>query len=97
MLAEYFEHLEEAVWATEAIRMATGMVVATNLCIGPEGDLHGATCEEVALKLVDAGAKIVGLNCHFDPFVQLKGMEKMKNALEKHNINDVHLMIQPLA
>jgi len=75
----------------------TGKVTATNLCIGPEGDLHGVSCGDAALRLVDAGAKIVGLNCHFDPFTTLRAVEQMKTALEKNNIKGIHLMTQPLA
>ena len=45
---------------------------------------------------VAAGADVVGINCHFDPFVCLEGMRKMKDALDAAGIK-VHLAVQPLA
>jgi betaine-homocysteine S-methyltransferase len=50
--------------------------------------------------MAKAGAKIVGINCHFDPFVCLEGIKKMKAGLEEAGYvigKDVHLMVQPLA
>ena len=41
------------------------------------------------------GAHIVGINCHFDPFISLKAMRLMKDALDKANLKP-HLMVQPL-
>lgn len=67
------------------------------MCVGPEGDMHGVSVEDIALRLKGAGADIIGLNCHFDGFVLLKAIERMKNALEKNNVKDIHLMVQPLA
>ena len=37
----------------------------------------------------------MGINCHFDPFVCLEGMKKMKEALDNANIK-CHLAVQPL-
>nr|KAF6354368.1 betaine--homocysteine S-methyltransferase [Myotis myotis] len=71
LIAEYFEHVEEAVWAVEALK-ASGKPVAATMCIGPEGDLHGVTPGECAVRLVKAGASIVGVNCHFDPTISLQ-------------------------
>eukprot|EP00488_Nonionellina_sp_1-RS-2012_P001466 TRINITY_DN2362_c0_g1_i1.p1 TRINITY_DN2362_c0_g1~~TRINITY_DN2362_c0_g1_i1.p1 ORF type:complete len:158 (+),score=46.85 TRINITY_DN2362_c0_g1_i1:255-728(+) len=59
----------------------------------------------VLLRMAEMGARIVGLNCHFDPFITLKAIEEMKNALDKHemlydavtNPNGVFLMTQPIA
>ena len=45
--------------------------IAATLSIGPEGNMHNiSTC-----------AEIIGLNCHFDPFVTLDSTEQMKIAL----------------
>lgn len=99
LIAEYYEHIEETQWAIETC-LETGLVTAANMCIGPEGDLHGHSVEDCGLKMYEAGAQIVGLNCHFDPFVLLKGMEKIANALERNGVKinqDVFLMVQPLA
>lgn len=41
------------------------------------------------------GADVVGLNCHFDPFVSLETLRKMKTALTNAGLN-VHLIVQPL-
>jgi len=99
MIAEYFEHIEECQWAVETC-LDYGFVTAANMCIGPEGDLHGNSAGDCGLKMYESGAKIIGLNCHFDPFVLLKGMEKIKIALENNGVvvnKDVFLMVQPLA
>jgi len=99
MIAEYYEHIEECQWAVEAC-MDEGFVTAANMCIGPEGDLHGNSTADCGLKMYESGAKIIGLNCHFDPFVLLEGMAKIKNALESNGVvinKDVYLMVQPLA
>lgn len=53
-LFQYFEHVEEAVWAVEALK-ASGKPVAATMCIGPEGDLHGVAPGECAVRLVKAG------------------------------------------
>jgi len=99
MIAEYYEHIEEMQWATE-VCVEYGYDTAANMCIGPEGDLHGNSAGDCALKMYESGAKIIGLNCHFDPFVLLEGMEKMKVALENSGLKcnkDFYLMCQPLA
>ncbi|PNJ60649.1 BHMT isoform 3 [Pongo abelii] len=54
LIAEYFEHVEEAVWAVETL-IASGKPVAATMCIGPEGDLHGVPPGECAVRLVKAG------------------------------------------
>lgn len=97
LLCEYFEHIEECEWAIDQCAK-TGLPVAANMCIGPEGDLHGNTVEQCAARMAKAGAKIVGLNCHFDPFVSLEGMKKVKLGLEQAGLlGKVHMMVQPLA
>ena len=95
LLAEYFEHVEEATWAVEVLK-ETGLPVAASLAIGPDGDVHGVSTGECGVRLVKAGADIVGINCHFDPFVCLQSVKKMKEALEAAGLK-AHLMIQPLA
>ena len=42
------------------------------------------------------GADIVGINCHFDPFVSLDAMKLMKEGLDKAGLKP-YLMVQPLA
>ncbi|KAJ6669818.1 hypothetical protein lerEdw1_000367 [Lerista edwardsae] len=95
LIAEYFEHVEEAAWAVETLK-ESGKPVAATLCIGPEGDMHGITPGECAVRLVRAGASIVGVNCHFDPDTSLKTVKLMKEGLAAAKLK-AHLMSQPLA
>jgi len=94
LLAEYFEHVEEAEWAVEELKK-TGKPVACSLCIGPEGDMHGVSAGDCAVRMAKAGADVVGVNCHFDPFISIKAVALMKEGLEKAGLKR-HLMIQPL-
>jgi len=95
LLCEYFEHIEEMEWAIEECRK-TKLPVGANMCIGPEGDLHGVSAAECAIRMAKAGAHIVGVNCHFDPFVSLEAMKKMKAGLDAADLHP-YLMVQPLA
>ncbi|XP_050803016.1 betaine--homocysteine S-methyltransferase 1 [Gopherus flavomarginatus] len=95
LIAEYFEHIEEAAWAVETLK-ESGKPVAATMCIGPEGDLHGVPPGECAVQLVKAGASIVGVNCHFDPETCLRTVKLMKEGLEAAKLK-AHLMSQPLA
>jgi len=95
LLCEYFEHIEEIEWAIEEC-LKTGLPVAANMCIGPEGDMHGVTAEECAVRMAKAGAHVVGVNCHFDPFVSLECLRKMKAGLDTAGLKP-YLMCQPLA
>jgi len=94
ILAEYFEHVEEAEWAIETLK-ESGKPVAASLCIGELGDLHGVSTEECAVRMAAAGADVVGLNCHFGPFELHRGMEKIKKGLEA--FPGVEMIAQPLA
>ncbi|XP_033037443.1 S-methylmethionine--homocysteine S-methyltransferase BHMT2 [Trachypithecus francoisi] len=89
-----FEHVEEAVWAVEVLK-ESDRPVAVTMCIGPEGDMHDTTPGECAVRLVKAGASIVGVNCRFGPETSLKTMELMKEGLERAGLK-AHLMVQPL-
>uniref|UniRef100_UPI003AAFF151 betaine--homocysteine S-methyltransferase 1 isoform X1 n=1 Tax=Centroberyx gerrardi TaxID=166262 RepID=UPI003AAFF151 len=95
LIAEYFEHVEEAEWAVQVLK-TTNMPVAATLCIGPEGDLNGVSPGDCAVRLVKAGAQIVGVNCHFDPMTCVKTVKMMKEGVEKARLK-AHFMIQPLA
>lgn len=95
LICEYFEHVEEMEWAIEVCKERS-LPVAATMCIGPEGDLHGVSAGDCAVRMAKAGAAIVGINCHFDPTTVLKAIELMKNALEENKL-DVFLMTQPIA
>merc|ERR1712168_597379 len=95
LIAEYFEHVEEAEWAVQVLK-ATGKPVAANLCIGPKGDMHGVSAQECGVRLVKAGADIVGVNCHFDPMTCVEATRLMKEGVEAAGLK-AHYMVQPLA
>lgn len=95
LIAEYFEHVEEAEWAVQVLK-TSGKPVAATLSIGPEGDLHGVSAGDCALRLIKAGAQIIGVNCHFDPATCVAAVKLMKAAVEKAGLK-THYMVQPLA
>ncbi|XP_065060513.1 betaine--homocysteine S-methyltransferase 1-like [Rhopilema esculentum] len=94
LLAEYFEHIEEMEWAIEVLK-ATGLPVASSMCIGPEGDLHGVSTATCGVRMAQAGSDVVGINCHFDPDVALAAVAEMKKGLDAAGIKK-HLIVQPL-
>lgn len=94
LICEYFEHIEEMVWAIEVCK-ETGLPIAATMCIGPEGDLHNVSAGDCAVRMAKAGAHVVGLNCHFDPFKTLEALAIMKAALKSAGL-DPYLMAQPL-
>ncbi|XP_031426006.1 betaine--homocysteine S-methyltransferase 1-like isoform X2 [Clupea harengus] len=94
LIAEYFAHVEEAVWAVEVL-VTSGKPVASTLCISPKGDIDRVCPAECAVRLVKAGAKIVGVNCHVDPTQCLNTVKQMKEGLDTAGLR-AHLMIQPL-
>lgn len=95
LLCEYFEHIEEMEWAIEECRK-TSLPVAASMCIGPEGDMHGVSSAECAIRMAKAGAHVVGINCHYDPFISLECIKKMKAGLDAAGLTP-YLMCQPLA
>eukprot|EP01084_Bolivina_argentea_P119202 211369_1 len=105
MIVEYYEHIEECEWAIETVQEEMpGTEIAATLCINHEGDLHEISTGDCALRIAEKGARIIGLNCHFDPFITLRAIEKMKDSLDKFglmwdkekNPNGVFLMAQPV-
>lgn len=94
LLCEYFEHVEEIEWAIELCKK-TGKPVAATMCIGPDGDLHGVPAGQCAVRMARAGANIVGVNCHFDPFRSIETLKLMKQSLEQNGLKP-YLMAQPL-
>lgn len=88
LLCEYFEHIEEMEWAIQACK-EVGLpkkAICASMCIGPEGDLHDVSAGDCAVRMAKAGANVVGVNCHFDPFASLETMQIMKDALEDANL-----------
>jgi len=95
LIAEYYEHIEEMEWAIETLK-SSKLPVCASMSIGPEGDLHGVSAGECAVRMAKAGADVVGVNCHFGPFMSLKTIKAMKQGLDEAGIK-VHLLVQPLA
>ena len=81
-------------WAIEEC-VRSGLPVAASMCIGPEGDMHGVSAGDCAVRMARAGAGIVGINCHFDPFISLDCIRKMKAGLEAAGLSPF-LFLQPL-
>jgi betaine-homocysteine S-methyltransferase len=100
MIAEYFEHAEEAKWGVEVCQQKLpGKEIAVNMCIGPEGDMHGMSTAECGKILAGTGAKIIGLNCHFGPNETAEAIYQMKRGVESMGLSvtkDVFLMVQPV-
>lgn len=95
LICEYFEHVEEIEMAIEVCKK-TGLPVVATMCIGPEGDMHGVSTGDCAVRMVKAGADVVGINCHFDPFVVLEGVQLMIDAVRAAGLK-AHFVTQPLA
>ena len=70
--------------------------VAASMCIGPEGDMHNVSAAECAIRMAKAVAHVVGINCHFDLFVSLECILKIKPGLDVAGLSP-YLMVQPLA
>lgn len=58
----------------------SGQPVAATMCIGPEGDKRDVTPGERAVKLVKAGASIVGVNCRLGPRASMKTIKLMEEG-----------------
>uniref|UniRef100_A0A0P4WEI3 Hcy-binding domain-containing protein n=1 Tax=Scylla olivacea TaxID=85551 RepID=A0A0P4WEI3_SCYOL len=71
LIAEYFEHVEEMEWAIETC-LKSGLPVVASMCIGPEGDLHGITVEECAVRMAKAGAHVGKSGVGFLPSVAIR-------------------------
>jgi betaine-homocysteine S-methyltransferase len=95
LICEYFEHIEEMEWAIHACKeviaeeMKEGLpkkAICATMCIGVEGDMHGVSAGECAVRMAKAGANVVGVNCHFDIAGSLETMQIMKDALDDKNL-----------
>lgn len=98
MICEYYEHVEEAEWHVEAVKeFMPGVPVCASLCINENTDVHGVPTGACGVKLAAAGADVVGINCHYDPFRCLEATKKMVKAVRAAGYDNVEFMIQPLA
>lgn len=98
MILEYYEHIEEAEWHIEAVKeYMPGVPVCCTLAIGEDTDVHGVPTGECGVRLARAGADVVGINCHFDPFRCIEGVRKMITAVKAAGFDEVHFMTQPIA
>ncbi|XP_038066777.1 betaine--homocysteine S-methyltransferase 1-like [Patiria miniata] len=94
VLGEFFGTIQEAEWAVEAMK-ALGKPVACTMRIPPIGDENGVLPQECAVRMVKAGADVIGVNCMFDPSICLKTLALMKQGLEEAGLK-AHLMAQPV-
>ncbi|XP_063873392.1 betaine--homocysteine S-methyltransferase 1-like [Scylla paramamosain] len=97
LIAEFccscFFHVEEMEWAIEEA-LKTGLEVAATMGIGEKGDLNDVSAGECAVRMAKAGAKVVGVNCMFDPDETVKTIKAMKTALDDAGLSPF-LMTQP--
>jgi len=94
VIAEYFRYVEEICWAIECLKKTKKPVVAM-MNIGGMGDRTGISTADCALKMAEAGADVIGLNCCFDPEQLVEAVKTMKAALESSGYKK-HLICQPL-
>jgi len=94
ILVEYFHNIEEMEWAIE-LALSYNKPVAATMCMGPIGDGKNHTPGECAVRMARAGARIIGVNCLYDPFCSLETLRLMKAALDEAGLNPF-LMAQPL-
>jgi len=60
---QYFEHVEEMEWAID-VAVSTCLPVAATMCIGPEGDMHGVSAGDCAVRMAKAGKLPQSRKCH---------------------------------
>ncbi|XP_001640891.2 S-methylmethionine--homocysteine S-methyltransferase BHMT2 isoform X1 [Nematostella vectensis] len=94
LIAEYISHVQEAEWMVEVMK-ESGKPVAVTMAISREGDRHGVLPGECAVRLVRAGADIIGVNCRFDPERSLDTIALMQEAIQREGLK-THWMVQPL-
>jgi betaine-homocysteine S-methyltransferase len=84
VIAETFSWGEEALLALEAIK-AAGLTAVVTLAIhrAPE-TREGWSPDEACLRLADAGADVVGLNCIRGPRTMLPLLERIRDAVDCH-------------
>eukprot|EP00662_Eupelagonemidae_sp_cell21_P049692 gene49692-29516_t len=88
IICEYFEHVEESLWALEVAKKS-GLPVAVNLCIGELGDMHGTSAGDCAADRRRRAKR------HFGPVETVRCIKVMKAALDKEGLKP-YLMTQPL-
>lgn len=100
IICEPFEHVEECVWAVEAVKeIMPDIPICAGLSISEDKDVNGVPTGECGVRLVKAGADVVGISFEFDPFRAIRGVKKMMEALNKADLKverQVHFMTQPV-
>jgi len=97
LLAEFFKDIQEAEIAISEMRQAAGpkFPIGISMVVGPTGDRNNVSPQECAVRLKQAGADIIGLNCGYDPNTSLKVMALMKQGLTEAGLGDTFLIVQP--
>jgi methionine synthase I (cobalamin-dependent)/5,10-methylenetetrahydrofolate reductase len=82
LILETFAELEELEWAVAAAK-ETGLTVVSNLAFGEGARVAGGIeAEAAALRLVAAGADLVGANCGAGPLAVLATLKKIAAVTE---------------
>ncbi|OGU06434.1 MAG: bifunctional homocysteine S-methyltransferase/methylenetetrahydrofolate reductase [Geobacteraceae bacterium GWC2_58_44] len=82
LILETFAELEELEWAVAAAK-ETGLAVVSNLAFGEGSRVAGGIeAEAAALRLVAAGADLVGANCGAGPLAVLATLKKIAAVTE---------------
>jgi methionine synthase I (cobalamin-dependent)/5,10-methylenetetrahydrofolate reductase len=79
LLLETFQDPEEAVLAVRTARNLTELPVICQLAVEVGGGMpDGRRLDDTFHRLLDAGADIVGLNCHSGPYGIIRALEKLQ-------------------
>ncbi|XP_077978435.1 betaine--homocysteine S-methyltransferase 1-like [Glandiceps talaboti] len=94
LLAEFFAAVEELEWGLEILKK-TGKPLAATMRICAAGDSNGVSPGECAVRMAEAGADVLGVNCLYDPDTSIRTMKMMKEALDEAGLKP-YLMAQPV-
>ena len=77
-------------WAIEEC-LKTSLPVGASMCIGPEGDMHGVTAAECAIRMARAGAHIGQWETFKEGFVKSPS-NLIEHLMFKFSISDTKLI-----
>jgi len=77
LLLETFHDADDAEAAVRVARSLTDKAVIVQLAIEAGGSPDGRTLDDAFARLRDAGADIVGLNCHSGPYGIIRALERL--------------------
>lgn len=86
MVVDHFENVQECEWAIDVVKEIIDCPVLASLLVSKHGDLKGISCEDCAVRMVQSGADIIGINCNFGPMYNLDILSMMKKGLEEAGV-----------